>query len=182
VKQLWAVLRTSSLFQQCIPFTLEWEITRNAQGDVICEHDPNDPGGATKYGIDQRDHPDVDVCALTQPAAERIYYLKEWTKLSCEQMPYIWAQTVFDSGVNPGMGFTARHLQICVGARADGLIGPKTIQAIKEAPFGVLWQLLNHREGYYRTRSPRLTKVYLEGWLNRVNALRKFVQQHVRPS
>ncbi len=169
--KLWRIFRTSSKFQRCIPFTLSWEIARDKRGDVVCEHDDRDPGGATKYGIDQRDHPNVDVCALTQAQAERIYFQDEWTKMQCEDMPDKWALASFDSAVNIGCGRTAQHLQAVVGARADGVIGPVTLQFVRIASYNCLWDFLNKREQYYKSLPPRL-KWAIPGLLNRVKALR----------
>lgn len=42
-----------------IQFTLKWEVVRNKQGKVVAEHDPDDPGGVTKYGIDKSAHPEI---------------------------------------------------------------------------------------------------------------------------
>lgn len=171
VSFLFSALRTSLKFQRCIGFTLEWEIARNSQGEVICEHDPHDPGGATKYGIDQRDHPTIDVCSLTLSQAEHIYFTQSWAPAGCEVFPDHWALAVHDSAVNPGLHWAIHNLQIVVETEVDGIVGPQTIGAVRKAPTGALWDLLNRREAYYRALPVSLQKRYLSGWLHRVYAL-----------
>jgi hypothetical protein len=38
------------------------------------EHNPNDPGGVTAWGISQAAHPDIDVVTLTKDDAIRVYW------------------------------------------------------------------------------------------------------------
>jgi lysozyme family protein len=38
---------------------------------AIAERDPDDPGGLTKFGIDQRSHPTVDINALRLEQAKQ---------------------------------------------------------------------------------------------------------------
>ena len=44
----------SPRFLAAIAFVLKWETVFDRQGNPIAEHDPDDPGGLTKFGIDQR--------------------------------------------------------------------------------------------------------------------------------
>ena len=60
-------------FEAMIDFVLQWEVVKDRQGNVIAEDDPDDPGGLTKYGIDQRSHPNVDIRNLTEEEAKDIY-------------------------------------------------------------------------------------------------------------
>jgi hypothetical protein len=38
------------------------------------EHNPNDPGGVTAWGLSQAAHPDIDVVTLTKDDAIRVYW------------------------------------------------------------------------------------------------------------
>ncbi len=167
-------------FENCIAFVLAHETVYNAAGGVKVERDPNDPGGTTKYGIDQRDHPNVDVANLTEEGARAIYSTEEWTKGRCENFKTPWDMALLDSAVNPGLHFIGVALQRAVnrGLTVDGVIGPKTIAATNASALDAVVRFLNLREAYYNSlpdyKQGRPFKVaFIHGWTNRVNDLRK---------
>lgn len=129
-----------------MPFIFEWE------GEVF-ENDPDDPGGATKYGIDQRSHPDVNIRSLTKGQALAIYW-KEWNDDGCEAKGSPFAEVFFNCAVNMGLGRAKQFDKNVVGEDWNGF--------------------LDQQEAYYRhlAESNRFHK-YLKGWLNRTTALRK---------
>jgi len=89
--------------------------------------DPNDPGGATKYGISNRVYSDVDISKLTKDDARDIYLNDYWHKMRCDELPSGLDLLVFDAAVNQGAGTAAIMLQQAIGARVDGIIGPRTM-------------------------------------------------------
>ena len=128
-----------------VPFLWKWEGTK-------FENDPDDPGGATKYGIDQRSHPKEDIKNLTEDRAKEIYYSEYWNSNRCEKMVYPLGEAFFDTCVNCGRGRADKLLQISRSAAG----------------------FLNARDDFYRRLAdarPRSRK-YLTGWLNRTAALR----------
>jgi lysozyme family protein len=157
-------------FLECVKFVLARE------GGAHIDRDPNDPGGTTKYGIDQRDHPNVDVVNLTEAEAIEIYRHEAWDKARCAEMKAPWDLAVLDSAVNPGIGWVGTNLQKAVGAKVDGLIGPKTLAAVNAAGDQELINFLRARCTYYRKRPAKLNGKpfrdrFLDGWLNRVEIL-----------
>lgn len=92
--------------------------------------DPRDPGGATRWGISQRAHPDVDVRNLTLAGARAIYKSQYWDELRCDELPPPLALMAFDAAVNCRPERAARWLQAAVGTAQDGVIGPKTLAAV----------------------------------------------------
>ena len=142
-------------FLKFIPFIFKWENEYNKDGTVRTEHDPDDPGGTTKYGIDQRSHPHVDIENLTEDQAKAIYF-NEWDKEGCEAMPPNLGEVYFNACVNTGVGRAQKLL-----ATADG----------DPAEF------LRAQTAFYENlaQNPRRAK-YLRGWLNRVNDLREFLK------
>lgn len=166
----------SPKFEAAIAFTLprECEYQHGHYGDlayVRAEHDPNDPGGTTKFGIDARDHPGVDVENLTLDGARAIYHAREWTWINGDALPELAAVVLFDCCVNPGRASIAWLQNIC-GVLNDGMVGPVTAAAIARGGSDALRSLLTLCERYYRTRSQRLQAEFLDGWLNRNNARR----------
>jgi len=133
-------------FDAFMPFILTWE------GEVF-ENDPDDPGGATKFGIDQRSHPGIDIRNLTKAGATEIYW-HEWLEAGCADMPSPMAEVFFNCAVNMGLG---RAKEFYATA--------KTAESF-----------LTLQEAKYRSiASHGSMGKFLKGWLNRTNALRKEV-------
>lgn len=141
---------TSFFKNKVIKFLWQWEGT-------TYEDDPDDPGNAgsnyrgTKYGIDARSHPDVDIKNLTEDQATDIYW-SEWVKDGCDHLPSPLDWIYFDACVNCGNYRASKFLD------ASGR-DPKKFQQLRIA-------------FYYRLvdQNPRLNK-FLKGWINRVNDL-----------
>lgn len=136
----------SKAFTDFMPWILDWE------GRVF-EDDPDDPGGATKYGIDQRSHPDVDIKNLTETQAIAIYW-SEWLKDGCSILSSPYAEVFFNCAVNMGTG---RSKQFDEVAKGDS----KTFLALQEAKYRSI-----------AVAHPTMQK-YLKGWLNRTGSLRE---------
>jgi lysozyme family protein len=141
----------SQRFLKMIPFLWEWEGT-------TFENDPDDPGGATKFGIDQRSHPNENIRNLTEARAIEIYWREYWLKNDCETYPYPMGEVVFNCGVNAGRG---RVIEI------QEKIGPQATAN----------DFLKEQESFYRrlAASRSTSAKYLKGWLNRIAALRTYL-------
>lgn len=141
--------------------------------DLILKHeggyvnDPNDPGGATKYGIANRAHPvdrdgDGDVDAedaklVTVEEAREIYTKKYYLAARCEQLPVGLDLSVFDMAVNAGTKTACKLLQRVVGVPDDGIIGPQTLKAVREYDGEIVTAYAAARINYYRK---------LKGWVH----------------
>jgi len=136
----------SKAFTDFMPWIFDWEGT-------TYENDPDDPSGATKYGIDQRSHPGVDIRNLTESGAMAIYW-DEWLKDKCDKYDSPYAEVFFNCAVNMGLG-KAREFD--AAAKDD----PKTFLALQEAKYRSI-----------AANNPVMQK-YLKGWLNRTDSLRK---------
>ena len=173
-------------FGEIIQFTLKWEVVRNKQGNVVAEHDPDDPGGVTKYGIDKSAHPELsvsDIENLTEAQAIEIYRKVNWEGTKADQLPSRFAEVVFDMSVLDGTSRAVRALQTAVGAGVDGDLGPHTIDAANQAAAKTstlktaLSSMLDIREARYRSLAAAkpVFKKFLHGWINRSEDLRKLV-------
>ncbi len=163
-------------FETCVAFVLLMETEYTSSGEVKVEHDPHDPGGTTKYGIDQQSHPGVDVANLTLEQAKEIYREGEWALCRCDELKAPWDMVIFDTAVNLGVARAVVLLQKTVGhpsapLQRDGVIGPKTIAAVNNAVSGELELYLSRRSEYYKSLPKSMRDRYLKGWLNRVAAL-----------
>lgn len=84
----------------------------------------------TKFGISAAAYPTLDVKDLTLAAAQAIYKRDYWNRVRCDVLPAPLALLVFDAAVNNGVARATMWLQITVGVKADGVLGPATLAAI----------------------------------------------------
>jgi lysozyme family protein len=167
-------------FLDSMKFIFEHENVMS-RGKVVSEHDPRDPGGTTKYGIDQRSHPGVDIENLTQEQATQIYW-QEWLQCKADKIPWPLCFAYFDACVNSGEHQGALLLQRTVGVKDDGLVGPATIAAAVEAckvkPANeVALALCQKKEQFYKDlckQKPQFNYAK-SGWLNRVSDLKQTI-------
>lgn len=138
-------------FLKFIPFVFKWE------GGY--DNDPDDPGGETKYGIDKRSHPEVDIQSLTKEAATEIYWRDYWVRHGCEWLREPVGEVFFNACVN------------CGASRARAILKATPVPHTSAA-------FLDGQEAFYRRLSmarPGLRK-FLKGWLNRTADLRRVVE------
>lgn len=130
-------------------------------------NNPLDRGGATNKGVTQRTYnqwrkvrclPIQDVRKITNEEAENIYYQFYWCEAGCNNYTPKFAILAFDTAVNMGTGRIKEFLQAAEYKYPD-----KFIEARKNA--------------YYRIveKNPS-QKVFLKGWLNRLEKLKKFIE------
>lgn len=108
----------------------KWAIERMLEHEGGYVFNKKDPGGETNFGISKRSYPNRDIKKLTKTAARKIYREDYWYEFHDELADPVLALQVFDFGVNAGRTRSRKMLQSCVGARQDGVIGPKTQAAI----------------------------------------------------
>lgn len=160
-------------FEVAVRFVLRWE-TVYCDGVAVAENDPKDPGGLTKYGIDQRSNPGVDIASLTEEQAVELYW-REWLDCKADCLKWPLSLAHFDAAVNTGPTQAAKFLQQAVGAAPDGIIGPITLKAASaaNAQSAALACCLERERFYVRLaeQRPRFQK-FLRGWMRRVKDLR----------
>lgn len=146
------------LFKKALSFVLKWE------GGYV--NNPNDKGGATNKGITQGTYNSwlisqgkqrKDVKFISQEEVEEIYYTRYWLAAKCDNMSKIFAVISFDTAVNMGVGRVQEFL------RASKWSDP--------------FKFLDARESKYREFAKYGNqKIFLQGWLNRLNDLRRFIK------
>jgi lysozyme family protein len=97
-------------------------------------NNPADPGGETKYGISKRVYPAEDITNLTLDRAKALYLRDYWGPAGCDAMPDAAKFHVFDMAVNSGVRRTILAVQKVVSEVEDGVLGPRTLQAIQSMP------------------------------------------------
>ncbi len=100
-----------------------------------------DTGGITKYGISKKAYPNLDIEKLTEEEAIEIYRRDYWERIKGDEIAGIsevLAFCVFDYSVNSGVWGASAMLQkvlikfFGMELKVDGVIGIKTIEAIKK--------------------------------------------------
>ncbi len=91
----------------------------------------NDPGGETKYGISKRSYPLEDIKNLTEERAAMIYRRDFWGPAGCDALPDAARFQVFDMAVHSGVSRAIKTVQKAVGETQDGVLGPRTLQAVQ---------------------------------------------------
>ena len=128
---------------------------------------PRDPGGETKFGISKRQYPGENIKEMTLVRAKDIYQRDYWWKAGCDLVPDCVKFDLFDTAVNAGPGTAIRMLQRAVGVVDDGVIGPKTMQALGNVDPERLDKRFNgHRLQFMSSLSTWQT--FGRGWANRI--------------
>jgi len=174
----------SPRFMHAVEFVLrhETEYARGHYGDMafaIAENVSGDAGGLTKFGIDQRSHPNVNVAELTREVATDIYYHAYWLPSHAEEMPLGIGEVLFDIKVNGGNGM--KWLQeslnhIGIPCAIDGIFGPATKSATQKAGTEALKALCKRREQHFRAivDAHPLQSKFLKGWIVRASDCETF--------
>jgi len=105
-----------------------------------------------------------------------IYETGYWIPPRCDLLQRQLGLVQFDTAVNMGGGRAVRFLQTAVGCGVDGDFGPGTERAVAACdPGNVVATYCNLREQFYRqiVANKPSQQVFLKGWMNRLNSLRK---------
>ncbi len=165
-------------FLDTLDFTLKWE------GGF--SNDPLDPGGATNFGIVQTEYDAFrkrlglslqSVELIERKEVLSIYQSNYWLAGDCDKLLQPLDLGHFDTCVNFGPFHAAKFLQQALSVEPDGSIGPQTLAAAASAdPKTVASTICDERIAfrYERVKQRPDQKKFLQGWLNRDNALKQF--------
>ena len=177
------------VFQKALSFAKGWE------GGYV-DH-PSDHGGKTNFGIIQptlnaytrrKGLPPKSVREISFEEAAAIYREDFFIAGKCEQLPENIAVAYFDARVNHHPRTAGKLLQKGINAQpelsenqhiqVDGIVGSGTIKAANEGDEqAILKGYCDAREAHFRHRAETVAgqDAFINGWLNRVNDLRKYV-------
>ena len=144
------------------------EFTLKHEGGFV--NHPNDPGGATNmgitlgtakaYGVDNDgdgDTDEEDIRNLSLDTVIQIYKDRYWNAANCGDYNWDYAIALFDTAVNCGVG-RARVWNERAQGDVDALLERRRIHYL---------ELVHH--------NPRQFGVFKNGWMNRVNDLKKYI-------
>jgi lysozyme family protein len=129
-------------------FTQAFQLTLAHEGGYVS--DPDDPGGETYKGVARKIHSkwtgwtivdmlkrqpgfpaNLDKDEELQTAISDFYQITFWDRMKGDDIQdQEVANSIFDFGVNAGLGTSASLAQMVVGEKTDGVIGPQSIASI----------------------------------------------------
>lgn len=130
---------------------------------------PADPGGLTRYGISQRTYPGENIRELTLDRAREIYRRDFWGPAGCDAVPAALRFDLFDGAVNSGPKQAVKWLQAACGETQDGILGPRTLQALQSMPFARLSARFNGARLEFMAGLPNWP-AFGRGWARRIAA------------
>lgn len=148
----------NELFKTALTFVLKWE------GGYV--NNPNDKGGATNKGITQNTYnawlkslgrTARDVRYITQDEVEQIFYKNYWLKAGCQNMSEKFALLAFDTAVNMGLARVNQFLRAAQWKYSEKFIAARRAKYEEFAKYGN-------------------QKIFLKGWLNRLNDLERLIK------
>jgi lysozyme family protein len=175
-------------------FDLAFEKVLAHEGGYV--NDPDDPGGETYKGIARKMNPgwlgwhiidllkkqkgfpdllhsadETEVLKQLDYEEKTFYYSNFWIKISGDKIEnQLVANSIFDFAVNADDNVSIQLAQLVVGARQDGLIGPKTVEAINRfdpAYFLIAFALAKINRYVAICNKRPLSKKYFFGWVVR---------------
>ena len=137
-----------------------------------------DSGGPTKYGVTQKDMPDVDISQITPEQAAAYYSEHYWKPLYAQIESQIVAEKIFDMGVLFGVGKAVKILQAVLQpafpeVTTDGQFGPTTLNAVNQAEENSLLQGYKTALVAYTLRivlAHPEDRDFVAGWGRRINS------------
>jgi lysozyme family protein len=148
---------------------------------AVLEHEggfvnhPKDPGGMTNLGVTKRvwetwvgkTVSEADMRALTPATVAPMYRKQYWDAVKGDELPSGLDYLMFDFAINAGVSRAIRTMQKAIGTTPDGAIGPKTMQALRDAdPDALIAKFSDEKEAFYRSLPTFAT--FGKGWLRRV--------------
>lgn len=153
-------------FHHCLEMLLKHE------GGYV--NHPKDPGGRTNLGVTQRVYEawlgrevtEQEMRDLTAADVAPIYKANYWDAVWGDHLPSGVDWSVFDWAVNSGPARATKSLQRIVGSVSDGVVGPKTMQAVMNMdPVKIIDMMYEERQRFYQGLSTFDT--FGRGWTRR---------------
>jgi lysozyme family protein len=120
----------------------------------------------TKFGISAMSYPKLDIKNLTVEQAKAVYKRDFWDAFNMDKFPPAMQFQLFDATINHGWRRVVPMLQRAVGVTDDGIIGNRTVEAVKAMELNdLLMKFLAERIEYFTKISTFNT--YAKGWMMR---------------
>ncbi len=180
---------STSVFNKALSVVLQFEggYTRNTNdlGNVS--------GSGTNKGVIQTTYdsyklskqmPKADVKNITDTEVAEIYRDRYWYANGCNLLPAKLALLVFDTAVNMGSAKVVSYFQELLGSKATAMnaqmINDINYYLSKHSEDDLILAFITRRKQSYRAYAAKGNqRVFLQGWLNRVEHLKGVLKQWV---
>jgi len=129
-----------------------------------------DPGGETMWGVTRNvareNGYQGPMLNLPRETAMAIYRKKYWDAVRADMLPDALRFNVFDGAVNSGVSQSAKWLQLAVGAKPDGVVGPMTLAMANAADAQASARYNGHRLQFMTDTAGWNT--FGKGWARRI--------------
>lgn len=146
-------------------------------------NDPDDTGGCTMIGVTiatfrkyfGKEKTCEDLKNITDEEWLEIFKKGYWNPWKADQIEnQSIAQLCVDMGWGSGVKTAIKKVQSCLGLKADGIVGPKTLAALNAkdtvTTFRRLWSM---RYSWFRDIAKKgNNQKFLNGWLRRLNDIK----------
>jgi lysozyme family protein len=140
---------------------------------------PKDPGGMTNLGVTKRaweeyvghEVDETTMRGLTPEVVKPFYKSRYWDRVKGDELPSGVDYAAYDLAVNSGVGRAAKYLQQIAGVPADGVIGPKSLEAINACPAGEMVDTLCDMRLEFLQKLPTWD-TFGKGWGRRVEEVK----------
>jgi lysozyme family protein len=151
------------------------------EGGYVLHTIPGDTGGMTYAGIARNKNPNwpgwnlIDHETTSNPLlsgmVRNFYKVEFWDRIRGDEIAnQVVAESVFNFGVNTGMGVAVKLAQLIVGATPDGAVGDKTVEKfgnVEPEAFKKAYALAKITRYADICNKNRSQSKFLLGWLNR---------------
>lgn len=133
-------------------------------------NNPADPGGETMWGVTARvaraSGYTGPMRELPRDTAKAICKRLYWDPLRLDEVPALMGFTVLDANYNGG--HAVLWMQQASGAKADGILGPATLAAVRAVdPLRFVMRFTAVRQGYFT--ACKAWPSFGRGWINRTS-------------
>lgn len=156
------------------------------EGGSKFTNNPNDKGGATKYGVTEATWEEYgsdknndgtinvnDLKLITLDDAKLIAKKIFWDYFNADKIKnQSLAELIVDWGYNSGRTTVARRVQRILRLPVDGVFGDMTIKAVNKANQQKLFDAVKgDRKAFidFLVKIDPTQKVFYQGWMNRIN-------------
>lgn len=168
---------TEDEYQYLLKELKESEMNFEKAFSKLIEHEggfsnhPDDKGGATMWGVTEavarQNGYNAPMKDMTLDYAKVLYRRLYWDAVRADELPDDVRFIVFDAAVNSGVGRSIKWLQEAVGAAQDGVLGPKTLTAVRQLPPLLLVARLCAIRLRFLTNLPNWNS-FGKGWARRI--------------
>ena len=158
-------------FEHCLVLVLKEE------GGFV--NNPKDPGGMTNLGVTKRAWEawaqgpvsETVMRGLTPKVVEPFYKAQYWDRIEGDKLAAGLDYAAFDMAVNSGTNRAIKYLQQLVGVPQDGILGPRSLEAIIAADAGQMAESICELRMDFLRRLANFD-TFGKGWQSRVGRVK----------